>query len=265
MLCSAFPSCSRCIYFLDPDQIVPPPVPGPHVPPIPRTRTSSFSQPDHEPVILEPPVTTNPLLAPRPTLPAADIAAIRRLSGRVNVLPVIARADILSNDRLAAVKLAIRHDLANAGIGFGIFDTDQPIGQHAQDEMGGGGGRPESANGYGAHGPNGGAAAASMNNSTPPTSPTSPPLLRLPYALISPDMYSHSDGVSRRLPARHELVQQYAPSTSIHYPMSSHFPRGKFVRSYRWGNLDVLDPAHTDFVPLRNAIFHHMEVRQSAF
>ena len=58
--------------------IVPPSVPGPHVPPIPRTRTNSFSQPDHEPVILEPPVTTNPLLA-RPTLPPADIAAIRRL------------------------------------------------------------------------------------------------------------------------------------------------------------------------------------------
>ncbi|KAF8195429.1 GTP binding protein [Pholiota molesta] len=211
-----------CIYFLDPDQIVPPPVPGPHVPPIPRTRTTSFSQPDHEPVILEPPVTTNPLLAPRPTLPVADIAAIRRLSGRVNVLPVIARADILSNDRLAAVKLAIRHDLANAGIGFGIFDTDQPIGQHAQDEMGGGGGRPESANGYGAHGPNGGAAAAIMNNSSPPTSPTSPPLLRCPMR--------------------------------------------SFRRTFRavvpLGKSGVLDVAHTDFVPLRNAIFHHMETLQ---
>jgi hypothetical protein len=103
-------------------------------------------------------------------------------------------------------------------------------------------------------GPNG---SSSLNN-TPPTSPTSPPLLRLPYALISPDMYSHSDGVTRRLPSRHELVQQYTPST--HYAMPSHFPRGKFVRAYRWGTLDVLDPNHSDFVSLRTAIFHHMDV-----
>jgi hypothetical protein len=234
----------RCIYFLDPDQIVPLSVPAPPAPLIPRPRTNSFSQPDHEPVILEPPVTTNPLLA-RPTLPQADITAIRRLSGRVNVLPVIARADILSNDRLAAVKVAIRRDLADAGIGFGIFDVDPP---YAQDELSSTN-RPESSNGYG-H-PNGAP-------STPPTSPTSPPLLRLPYALISPDMYSHSDGVSRRALPRHELVQQYAPST--HYTPPSQLPRGKFVRSYRWGVLDVLDPSHSDFWSLRNAIFHHMEV-----
>ena len=235
----------RCIYFLDPDQIVPQSVPAPPAPLIPRTRTNSFSQPDHEPVILEPPVTTNPLLA-RPTLPQADITAIRRLSGRVNVLPVIARADILSNDRLAAIKVAIRRDLADAGIGFGIFDVDPP---YTQDDMSSTN-RPESSNGYG-H-PNG------APSSTPPTSPTSPPLLRLPYALISPDMYSHSDGVSRRTLPRYELVQQYAPST--HHTPPSQLPRGKFVRSYRWGVLDVLDPTHSDFWSLRNAIFHHMEV-----
>ena len=218
-------------------------MPAPPAPLIPRPRTNSFSQPDHEPVILEPPVTTNPLLA-RPTLPQADITAIRRLSGRVNVLPVIARADILSNDRLAAVKVAIRRDLADAGIGFGIFDVDPP---YTQDDPTN---RPESSNGYG-H-PNG------VPSNTPPTSPTTPPLLRLPYALISPDMYSHSDGVSRRSLARHELVQQYSPST--HYTPPSQLPRGKFVRSYRWGILDVLDPSHSDFWALRNAIFHHMEV-----
>jgi hypothetical protein len=238
---------------LDPDQIVPPSVPGPPAPLIPRTRANSSSQLDHEPVILEPPVTTNPLLA-RPTLPQADIAAIRRLSGRVNVLPVIARADTLSNDRLAAVKLAIRRDLAEAGIGFGIFDTDPPF-PHTQEDHSAAS-RPVSSNGYTQHGPNG---SSSLNlNNTPPTSPTAPPLLRLPYALISPDMYSHSDGVTRRLPPRHELVQQYTPST--HYSMPSQFPRGKFVRAYRWGTLDVLDPNHSDFVSLRTAIFHHMDV-----
>jgi len=234
---------------LDPDKIVPPSVPGPPAPLIPRPRTNSFSQPDHEPVILEPPVTTNPLLA-RPTLPQADVAAIRRLSARVNVLPVISKADILSNDRLATIKLAIRRDLADAGIGFGIFDVDPPL-THADDNVTTT--QPSSStNGY-AH-TNG---TSANLTSTPPTSPTSTPLLRLPYALISPDMYSHSDGVCRRLPSRHELVQQYTPSA---HPASSPYPRGKFVRAYRWGTLDVLEPTHSDFIALRLAIFHHMAV-----
>lgn len=225
---------------------MPPSVPGPPAPLIPRQRASSFSQPDHEPVILEPPVTTNSLLA-RPTLPLGDIAAIRRLSARVNVLPVIAKADILSNDRLAAVKLAIRRDLADAGIGFGIFDVDPPLA-HADEN----GTQPGSSNGY-VH-TNG--TSSNISNS-PPTSPTSTPLLRLPYALISPDTYSHSDGVARRPLSRHELVQRYTPSP---HPPSPQFPRGKFLRSYRWGVLDVLEPTHSDFVTLRLAIFHHMAV-----
>ncbi|PPR04093.1 hypothetical protein CVT24_010666 [Panaeolus cyanescens] len=244
-------------------QIVPPPTPNLTAPLIPRTRANSFTHPqDHEPVILEPPVTTHV----RATLPQADISTIRRLSQRVNVLPVISRGDLLSNERLAAVKVAIRRDLAEAGIGFGIFDTD-PLHLHAQQQGppqrqegddGGSGrpssaGRPGSANGYSAAPyANGGAP------NSPPTSPTTTPLLRLPYALISPDMYSHSDGVSRRVPNRHELVLQYTPSTL--YTPHSQLPRGKFVRQYRWGTLDVLD--HSDFVALRTAIFHHMETLQ---
>jgi len=223
-------------------------VPGPPAPPIPRQGPTSFSQPDHEPVILEPPVSTNPLLA-RPSLPQADIAAIRRLSARVNVLPVIAKADVLSNDRLAAVKLAIRRDLADAGIGFGIFDVDPPLA-HADENVTTT--QPGSSNAYVQT--NG--TPSNINNS-PPTSPTSTPLLRLPYALISPDMYSHSDGVARRSLSRHELVQQYTPSP---HPPSPQYPRGKFLRSYRWGLLDVLEPSHSDFITLRLAIFHHMAV-----
>lgn len=220
---------------------------GPPAPVVPRARTNSFSQPEPEPVILEPPVTTNPLLF-RPTLPPAEINTIRRLSARVNVLPVIARADILSNDRLAAVKMAIRRDLADAGIGFGIFDMDT----YHQDDL------PPSRNadvpnGHGGH-PNGSSSSA---NNSPPTSPVTPSLLRLPYALISPDIYSHSDGVPRIPLNRHEIVQQYTPSA---YSSSSKIVRGKFIRSYRWGSMDVLDPNHSDFLPLRTAIFHHMEV-----
>ncbi|KAF6755836.1 hypothetical protein DFP72DRAFT_895340 [Ephemerocybe angulata] len=205
--------------------IVPPSVPGPPAPVVPRTRNGSFSQPDQEPVILEPPVATNPLLF-RAALPKPDITAIRRLSGRVNV--------------------AIRRDLAEAGIGFGIFDMDGQYGTQHPDE------RVEPSNGY--------ANGASTSNNSPPTSPVSPAILRLPYALISPDMYSHSDGVPRRTLSRHELIQQYSPSQQ--YPPPSKLSRGKFIRSYRWGTVDVLDPAHSDFLSLRSAIFHHMDTLQ---
>ncbi|KAJ7095831.1 GTP binding protein [Mycena belliarum] len=234
-----------CIYFLDPDQILPPAVAVPPAPLVSRARANSFS--DQDPVILEPPVTTNPLLY-RPTLPLAEISTIRRLSARVNVLPVIARADVLSNDRLAAIKMAIRRDLADNGIGFGIFDIDHSADDllaHAGDVL----------NSYSGH--TNGTPLSAANS--PPASPVASPLLRLPYALVSPDIYSHSDGVPRIPPSRHELVLQYTPSP--HSP-SKKSPRGRFVRSYRWGTVDVLDPNHSDFMSLRAAIFHHMKTLQ---
>lgn len=249
-------SCFRCIYFLDPDYIVPPSVSAPPAP-VPRARTDSLSKPEPEPVILEPPVTTNPLLC-RPTLPPADIAAIRRLSARVNVLPVIACADKLTNDRLAAVKIAIRRDLAEAGIGFGIFDVDTLAHHSAYNkdtaELNSTKVKSEYTGGYNNH----------VNGTSPPATPISPSFLRLPFALISPDIYSHSDGVSRSPLSRHELAIQYAPSnnfTAPKNPTSTKIVPGKFIRSYRWGHLDVMDVNHCDFLHLRSAIFHHMRVR----
>ena len=238
--------------------IVPPSVPGPPVPLVSRARTSSFSHTDSDPVILEPPVTTNPILC-RPALPAVEINTIRRLSARVNVLPVIARADTLTNDRLTAVKMAVRRDLAEAGIGFGIFDMDtHPHYQHRKDVAESGLPiKSEVVNGYGTH-----TTRSSPGQPSPPTSPATPSFLRLPYALISPEIYSHSDGVTRLPLSRHELVQQYTPSP--HQQCSSKLARGKFTRSYRWGSMDVLDPNQCDFLQLRHAIFHHMEVSDTA-
>ena len=230
---------------MDPDAIVPPSAIRPPAPLLPRSHAGSVSQSDAEPVILEPPVTTNPLLR-RPVLPQAEINIIRTLSSRVNVLPVIARADTLTNDRLAAIKLAVRRDLADAGIGFGIFDLEP----HAASN-----GDSKTFNGLS----NG---SSSSPSSSSPTSPVTPPFLRLPYALISPDCYSHSDGVNRQPLARHELVLQYTPGRpSSPSALSTKLVRGKFTRGYRWGFLDVLDPNHSDFLPLRQAVFLHMQVR----
>jgi hypothetical protein len=207
-----------------------------------------------QPIVLDPPVTTHPELL-RPTLPEADITAIRRLSSRVNVLPIIARADILTNERLAAVKLAIRRDLAEAGIGFGIFDLDFSSQLSKEQHSPGPGpseGHPSKINGGCETG--GGSAA---------TSPQTPsPSLRLPYALVSADIYSHSEGLVRSPPTREDLVLLYMPALT-QTPMFSNakLTKGKFTRSFRWGTLDILDQNHCDFRPLRTAIFHHMKVK----
>ncbi|KAH7922949.1 hypothetical protein BV22DRAFT_1069573 [Leucogyrophana mollusca] len=56
----------------------------------------------------------------------AEIRVIRRLSARVNVLPVIARADSLTDDTLSSVKDAVRRGLEEAGLDFGVFLAPKP-------------------------------------------------------------------------------------------------------------------------------------------
>ncbi|KAH8104771.1 hypothetical protein BXZ70DRAFT_614891 [Cristinia sonorae] len=237
-----------CIYFLDPDDVLPPSVSAPPAPLLPRARANSHTKSEPERVILEPPVPTNPTHC-QPKLSPSDISAIRQLSQRVNVLPVIARADTLTNERLAAVKLAIRRDLAEAGIGFGIFDVDA----YDSPDM-----PPPKYNGEMSH-------VYTNGSTSSPASPVTPPPLRLPFALISPDIYSHSDGVVRVAPSRHEIAAQFDPSYHHSSPQRhsrSKLTLGKYIRTYRWGSLDIMDRNHCDFVYLRAAIFHHMETLQ---
>jgi len=199
-------------------------------------------------------VTNHPEML-RATLPEADIAAIRRLSSRVNVLPIIARADILTNERLAAVKMAIRRDLAEAGIGFGIFDLDFSSQLQKSEQQNPG---PGPSEGHVSK-INGGTETGGGSTATAPQTPS--PSLRLPYALVSADIYSHSEGLVRTPPPREDLVLLYMPSLT-QTPMFSNakLTKGKFTRSFRWGTLDVLDQNHCDFRHLRTAIFHHMKV-----
>ena len=52
-----------------------------------------------------------------------DLRVIRRLSDRVNVLPVVARADVLTDEKLSAVKAAIRRDLHESKLEFGVDES----------------------------------------------------------------------------------------------------------------------------------------------
>lgn len=75
-------------------------------------------------------------------VPPLEVHAIKALSARANVLPVLARADTLGEARLREVKRAVRRDLAKVGIGFGIFDVEG-------EEEGGEGGEGEEVGGEG--------------------------------------------------------------------------------------------------------------------
>ncbi|KAF9450589.1 Septin-domain-containing protein, partial [Macrolepiota fuliginosa MF-IS2] len=55
------------------------------------------------------------------TMAPAEIKVIRRISNRINVLPVIAHGDSLTDEKLEAIKEAVRKEMADAGIDFGVF------------------------------------------------------------------------------------------------------------------------------------------------
>ncbi|KAI1793414.1 Septin-domain-containing protein [Ganoderma leucocontextum] len=70
------------------------------------------------------------------TMSPVDIRVLRRIAARTNILPVVARADSLTDGKLAAVKKAIHRDLHAADIDFGVFgpiadDPKSPDGHNA--------------------------------------------------------------------------------------------------------------------------------------
>ncbi|KAF8195430.1 septin family protein [Pholiota molesta] len=266
------------------------------------------------------------------TMSPAEIRVIRRLSARTNVLPVIARADSLTDEKLLAVKNAVRTGLAEAGIDFGVFGpmkkkTDfgaTPKRQHSNGEANGNG------HGNGNGNPDAIAEVAEeeeRRRKTPrpiikirPTRlgrglsrsrsrrdlsqaaqddhrPVSPDNDResianvrfsahivaktdlsalLPFALIAPEankarlrpnpaessatLPSPSQQPSEDGSAQPDFPVPQTPvsvNSSKNYAFMQHPPedlKGVFVRKFRWGTVDVLDPNHCDFAALRTAV-----------
>lgn len=217
-----------CIYFLDPDKLVTPPFPavGPH------------GRPPNTPATAE---------SPAIFMDQRDITVIRQLAERVNVLPVVAKADGLTTERLATIKQAIRRDLADAGIGFGIFDRYRPTQPPAS--------RPAEDSAESSRPQNGFSGPRPLSNVSPTSPPEAPSIAGMPYTLISPDLFDHSDGVLRTPPTRTELMQHYASSSR-----PSHTAKNSFTRAFRWGTINILDPNHCDFSLVKYAVFLHLQV-----
>jgi septin family protein len=162
----------------------------------------------------------------RATVPTSELNIIRRLSEYVTVMPIVAKADTLTIERLDTVKGAIRRDLIEAGITFAPFENT---------------------------------GASALPSTPPPDAPA--PLL--PYAIMIPDRYHHGDGVFRSGTAARPTHKQYmsryqeTPSVEKDTSLSSgstFVQRQDLVRTYRWGVVNVLDPLCSDFLALRSTI-----------
>lgn len=303
---------------------------------ITSTETSSSSENEDEDPEPSPegeghvdaPAKESPLRSTDETMAPAEIKVIKRLSVRCNILPVIARADTLTDERLATIKKVVRRDLAQAGLGFGVFEPvittvttstevktpqrkpskkvvhvkgeEEEIVEDSEEE------RPTR--------PviklrsNRGPAARERSRSRrrmlelddedevpqQPQSPQTPPAAWpaqpkttlasiLPFAFVSPEEPSRrsikdkrkkaaekelppgetgepndepTDIQSRRTSVATSVAGSRRPSikgskVAIRGPADL---QGQFVRRYRWGTIDVLDPAHCDFVALRAAV-----------
>lgn len=284
----------------------------------------------------------------RLTMNPAEIRVIKRLAARVNVLPIVARADSLTDDKLAAIKRAIRRDLSAAGISFGVFDSLDPTLNAPKTQR--------KAKGLAAAATELGETFADDNEEDAPKVPViqikkprfgsltrsrskrnlqeldadmfgesrqpnvhadrpgsvtldaavTKNALVLPFAIVAPEpqrskrskkkavngttngattngadhadasadesVEGHTPGTSREERRRSTgaiSVSSVPPSpttdhaeTGLPYMLSpQHIAmRGRFVRRYRWGTIDVLDPAHCDFASLRTAVFNtHMK------
>ncbi|KAF8073708.1 septin family protein [Lyophyllum atratum] len=261
------------------------------------------------------------------TMSPAEIRVIHRLSARTNILPVIAHSDSLTDEKLQAVKLAVRTGLAAAGIESGVYEATKQSPQtgrkrqtHFATPNGNGNGH-SAENGNGADEQSGeeeaeerqarpviklrssrhaNGRALSRSRSRRDLSlaaederrPISPDFTdkesvanvrfsahivakvelseQLPFALIAPESSKRRQRPispdSHLLASPTSPAQQQDEETVPQTPVSIHSAKlpylhappddlkGVFVRKFRWGTVDVLDPSHCDFAALRTVV-----------
>ena len=259
----------------------------------------------------------------------AEIRVIARLSKRVNVLPVVARADTLTDGRLERIKRAVRRDLQSvgreddhgtAGV-FAVWDTDvrSQVGRRSSQKENAGSGDVPSADDDFEHDDErqsrpviklrGMARGLTRSRSrkslktavgaeydepdveVSPGYPMSPPSTghgQDHVSLASPSrrtsmgsargadagtssygaMFSRAELRSRMpfaiiAPERERDVKKTGGSQNGHaHGVPAPGVSGRFVRRFRWGTVDVLDPQHCDFAALRAAVLgSYMRVR----
>lgn len=264
----------------------------------------------------------------------AEIRVIARLAKRVNVLPVVARADTLTDGRLERIKRAIRRDLQSVGIEddggsviagvFAVWDAEpgSHFGRRSSGKENAGG----AANGHsqpfdddydhdderqsrpviklrgttrgltrsrsrkslktavGAEydepdvevSPGYPAPSSSVGHGNDAVSLASPSKRTSLASAKGTDagtstygaMFSRAD-LRARMPfaviaPERDRATKKADVTQNGHPHGVQAPgvSGRFIRRFRWGTVDVLDPQHCDFAALRAAVLgSYMRVR----
>ncbi|KAH9080674.1 septin family protein [Lactarius deliciosus] len=247
------------------------------------------------------------------TMSPAELRVIRRLAERVNVLPIVGRADSLTDDKLRAVKATVKRELYDADLGFGVFAPEpvklsEPSLSGDNDDSAAGGFVPptncavtesssesdrqslpprrsrsrsrlelsEDTHGPLSPDPLDPESVANVRFSAPTVARSDlSPLL--PFAIIAPERYRwhrhKPEAEARSRDAASENVRSRDTSsdspitpagkgpTLPHAPSPPEDLKGVFVRRFRWGTVDVLDPTHCDFAALRTAVLStHMKV-----
>lgn len=271
------------------------------------------------------------------TMSPAELRVIRRLADRVNVLPVIGRADSLTDDKLRAVKATVKRELYEADLGFGVF-TPEPVkffepSSSKEEGVLAADGNDVNGDSYGD-----GTETDSESDEEDDTHPSRPVIrLRpgrqsvpprrsrsrsrlelpeearepqapdpldpesvanvrfsassvarsdlsplLPFAIIAPEKYRwHKPKPAAEASVRDGVSENVGPLTSnsdspitpagkgqslSHANSVPDDLKGVFVRRFRWGKVDVLDPTHCDFAALRTAVLStHMKVTNFLF
>jgi hypothetical protein len=358
--CMAVPACSTfgstfhsCLYLVDPASIVPSTSRRHLFPNKTLSKTTISAQhPDETPPLTDDDGDSDIDTDSNPsslTMLPAELRVIRRLAQRVNVLPVIGRADSLTDDKLSAVKATLKRELYEADLGFGVFTPESMKISRSSFSGDGGiltsdGKLASTANGTGT-GDGAETESESDDNddddeddedddlsssrpvitlrsgrqSAPPRrsrsrsrlelteearEPQSPDPLDpesvanvrfsastvarsdlsplLPFAIIAPQKYRWH----RPKPAAEASMKDAASENAQSLPSNSDSPitpavkgpswpsmtsppedlKGVFVRRFRWGTVDVLDPTHCDFAALRTAVMStHMKVNPAFF
>lgn len=352
-------SLRRCIYIIDPDSIMTAGARRQLSTLAPKTRsetTLSHPPPDTPSLTDDSQDDSDNEDAPdeaaheQLTMSPAELRVIRRIAARANVLPVIGRSDSLTDEKLKAIKEAVRRDLVRADLDFGVFVPAKPKPTDAATAT------PERRNGRDAADTGTGtdsdddddddddeeekaqperksrpviklrSGSFSMRRSSSrsrtrrelttdtrgPAVPdpqdresvanvrfSAPAVARadlsalLPFALIAPEPSRRRHRRTREAsgaaaaaagPSEDGHTTESASTSALQSPVSlsgrsgrsaaaaaaalpySQGPpedlKGVFTRTFRWGTVDVLEPAHCDFAALRTAVLStHMKVR----
>ncbi|KAG8907706.1 hypothetical protein FRB99_002502 [Tulasnella sp. 403] len=259
------------------------------------------------------------------TMAPKELRVLKRLATRCNILPVIAHADTLTDERLALVRKVVRRDLKEIGLRFGVFEpppkaeglptkhprsprratqfqvpAGPPSDEESDEERDA---RPviklrshrgavrdrsrsrrrmleldddDDFHAPQSPGPDSVASPVQPTSGSWPKQSKADLASMLPFAIISPEeppkprsSKKRSKGGTNGTADPSSANANGAASADQESKPAGRRPsfrgarayirgpaelQGQFVRRYRWGTIDVLDPAHCDFVAMRTAV-----------